>query len=378
LREVGGRTLVARAVSAALASTVFDCVVVTTDSPDISAEARRCGASVVERPAELATDTATSESGLLHALDEIERERGAVYDVVAFVQCTSPFVDSALLARAVEMVGLGRNDVVFSAVPSHAFIWRDGRDGGVGGVNHDVRVRQRRQDREAEYLETGAFYVMNRNGFVDCGHRFFGLIGVVESTPLQAIEIDTWEDLAIAQRLASIADPVGLAAVDWGAVGAFVMDFDGVHTDNAALLSETGTESVRINRSDGLGIARLRRSGLRMLLLSTEKNAVVETRAAKLGLECVSGCDDKLSELRRWAIEREVEQEHIAYLGNDVNDADCLEWVGVPIIVADAHPELLMGSNFVTINRGGDGAVREVADHLGLVHMATTMEAGND
>lgn len=364
LTEVGGRTLIARAVSAALASRAFDQVVVTTDSPDISAEVRTYGASVVDRPDKLATDRATSESALLHALDQTERLRGADFDVVGFVQCTSPFVDSALLARAVEMVGLGLNDVVFSAVPSHAFIWRAGPDGGFGGVNHDARVRHRRQDREAEYMETGAFYVMDRNGFVDCGHRFFGRIGVVESTPLQAIEIDTSDDLVIAQRLAPVADQVGLAAVDWRAVDALVMDFDGVHTDNAALLSETGAESVKVNRSDGLGIARLRRAGMRMLLLSTEKNPVVRARADKLGLECVSGCDDKLSALQRWATEQDVGQARIAYLGNDLNDAECLDWVGVPIVVADAHPELLTGSNFVTINRGGDGAVREVADRL--------------
>ena len=107
-----------------------------------------------------------------------------------------------------------------------------------------------------------------------------------------------------------------------------------------------------------------RRAGLEVLILSTEINPVVRRRAEKLGVACEAGHDDKLAVLRRWAADRSLSASEIAYVGNDVNDLECLRWVGEPIVVADAHRSVASLGFRTTTLPGGHGAVREVVDWL--------------
>ena len=194
----------------------IDAVFVSTDDDRIADAAHAEGAGVIRRPVELAGDTASSESALLHALDEIAVGAGTLPGVTVFLQATSPFVDSADLDEAVRRVVDGEDDVVFSVVPSHAFLWRDSPE-GAEGVNHEASVRPRRQEREPEYRETGAFYVMRTDGFRAAGHRFFGRIGMLRVPDAHAIEIDDPADLALARVIARGGlgddDPVGTGPV---------------------------------------------------------------------------------------------------------------------------------------------------------------------
>jgi len=74
-------------------------------------------------------------------------------------------------------------------------------------------------------------------------------------------------------------------------------DFDGIFTNNQVLLLEDGTEGVFVNRSDGLAINQLRKSNYKMVIISTEKNKVVDIRAKKLNIPVFSGIDDKAKAL---------------------------------------------------------------------------------
>ncbi|MCG3123702.1 MAG: hypothetical protein GIKADHBN_02123 [Phycisphaerales bacterium] len=141
-----------------------------------------------------------------------------------------------------------------------------------------------------------------------------------------------------------------------------VFDFDGVWSNNQVLVMQDGTEGVLCNRSDGLGLERLRQAGMAMLVVSKEENPVVSARCRKLKIECRQGIDDKLSELVRICAERRVSLAEMAYVGNDVNDVSCMRAVGVSIAVADAYPEAMAVAGLVTNRRGGDGAVREVCE----------------
>lgn len=144
-------------------------------------------------------------------------------------------------------------------------------------------------------------------------------------------------------------------------VRALVLDFDGVFTDNKVLISANGIESVICDRSDGLAIQTLQRSGFPILVLSTETTPMVRFRSEKLGLNCIHGADDKLSELKSWLCQLGIDQEHTVYVGNDVNDVECMRFVGMPIAVADAFPEALMAAKHALSASGGRGAVREIA-----------------
>lgn len=352
LAQVGGVPLVARAVASALPC--VDLVVVSTDDSSIARVAQDAGAVIVDRPAELSADSASSEAALLHALDSPLVGR---VDVLVFIQATSPFINSRDLAGAIDRVASGASDVVFSATPTYDFLWTTGPN-GCTGVNHDRSFRPRRQDREPHFRETGAFYVMRADGFRAAGHRFFGRVEIAQVDGATSIDIDTSAELDAARALAPLLD----GPVTQLEVAALVMDFDGVHTDNLARVDEFGAEQVTVSRSDGMGIGMLRRSGLPMLILSTETNPVVSARASKLGIEVMQGVDDKAAALTAWAFEHNIRLSDMAYVGNDINDAECLALVGWPIVPADADQSVLAFARLVLARTGGHGAVREVAD----------------
>jgi 3-deoxy-D-manno-octulosonate 8-phosphate phosphatase (KDO 8-P phosphatase) len=141
-----------------------------------------------------------------------------------------------------------------------------------------------------------------------------------------------------------------------------VFDFDGVFTDNRVWVNEHGEESVRCSRSDGLGLRRLDDVGVPYVIVSTEANAVVQARAAKLRAECVNGVDDKLAVVEEHAGRHGASLADVAYVGNDVNDAACLEAVGLPVVPADAWPEVVPLARWVLDRPGGGGCVREFCD----------------
>jgi len=139
-------------------------------------------------------------------------------------------------------------------------------------------------------------------------------------------------------------------------------DFDGVFTDNMVYVLEDGTEAVRCFRSDGLGLQKLEQLGIETAIISTEANPVVSARARKLKIRCVQDCRDKRAALESIAKESGISLTEVAFVGNDINDLPCLECVALPIVVQDAHPDVVSTARYQTKNPGGHGAVREVCD----------------
>ncbi|PFG18363.1 YrbI family 3-deoxy-D-manno-octulosonate 8-phosphate phosphatase [Propionicimonas paludicola] len=356
LAPVAGVPLVVRAIRACLAAGRVDEVVVSTDDEGIAAVAERAGAIVVRRPAELANDTASSEAALRHVLQV--RYPDQAPEVLLLVQCTSPFITAAEVDEVVAAILERGADSAFTAAPFHGFIWRV--DDSAYGVNHDHRTRPRRQERPAEYLETGAAYAMRTEGFLAAGHRFFGNVQAVPTDPARVLEIDEPDDLARARAIAGLLE-TERPVLAKGAVQAVVLDFDGTQTDDRVWITADGVEQVAVHRGDGMGIAALRDAGLPILILSTEVNDVLTARAKKLRIECVHSAVEKQSELRAWCRRVHVDPEAVVYVGNDLNDLGCLQIVGWPVAVANAHPAVKQAAAWTTAASGGHGAVREVA-----------------
>jgi YrbI family 3-deoxy-D-manno-octulosonate 8-phosphate phosphatase len=139
-------------------------------------------------------------------------------------------------------------------------------------------------------------------------------------------------------------------------------DFDGVFTDNMVYVFENGSEAVRCFRSDGIGLRKLEKMGIKTVIISTEANPVVSARARKLKMECVQNCSDKRAVLEEFAGKMDITLDEVAFVGNDVNDLACLTCVALPIVVRDAHPDVIAAARYRTKNPGGCGAVREVCD----------------
>ncbi|WP_326711483.1 N-acylneuraminate cytidylyltransferase [Streptomyces sp. NBC_01474] len=388
LAPVGGVPLVARTVRECRATRLVTDVVVSTDDAAIAAAAREAGAEVVLRPAAIAGDKSSSEAAVLHALDAHEALQGAAVDVVLLVQCTSPFIVREDIDGVVNAIVEKGADTALTVAPFHGFVWRDADDepaapaaveraaveGGTDtlvapaatsggyGVNHDKSFRQMRQDRPQDLLETGAVYAMDASGFREAKHRFFGRTELVRTDPARVLEIDDPHDLSRARALAPLFDanrPGSLPTAE--DIDAVVLDFDGTQTDDKVLIDSDGREFVTVHRGDGLGIAALRKSGLPLLILSTEQNPVVAARARKLQIPVLHGIDRKDLALKQWCEEQGIAPERVLYVGNDVNDLPCFGLVGWPVAVASAHDVVRGAARAVTTLPGGDGAIREIA-----------------
>lgn len=143
-----------------------------------------------------------------------------------------------------------------------------------------------------------------------------------------------------------------------------VYDFDGVMTDNRVLLSENGTESVTVNRGDGLAVDLIKKEGIYQVVISSEKNKVVSKRGEKLGLEILQGISDKLEVLKNYCRENNISPEEVVFIGNDVNDLEAMLWVGCKVCPADAEIEIKEIADLILNKKGGEGVVREFARYL--------------
>jgi len=143
-----------------------------------------------------------------------------------------------------------------------------------------------------------------------------------------------------------------------------VYDFDGVMTDNTAIVDQFGNESVRVNRSDGLAISEIRKKGIKQVIISTEHNPVVQMRAKKLQIPCINAVDDKRTVLENYLVEHKIDSERVVFIGNDINDLEAMKLVGMPIAPVDAHDSVKQIAKVVTKAKGGSGVIREILDLL--------------
>lgn len=362
IRLLGGKPLLAYSVEHALQARQVNRIIVSTDDAEIAEIARQYGAEVLMRPQELATDTASTESVLLHALSVVEQEEGYVPSLLILLQPTSPLRQPEDIDNAIDTFNAASADSLFSCYRSHAFYWRL-QDRQPVSVNYDYSHRPRRQDMVPEYIENGSIYVTKPEILKKYGNRLGGRICFYEMDFLDSFEIDTEDDFLLIEQLLHLRY-CNLAVKKLRGVQLLVLDFDGVMTDNRVLVSQDGIESVMCNRGDGMGIEKLRNAGIPVVVISKESNPVVSARCNKLGIPCFQNVTNKMVALKQAAEKYNVELDKIAYVGNDINDMTCIEAVGVGVAVADAYPEVKAVADIVTQATGGKGAVREIADLL--------------
>jgi len=362
IQLIAGKPLIAWNIEAALASHHIDRVIVSTDNFEIAAVAEKYNAEVVRRPSEISGDDASSELAILHVLDTLLLSEGFEPDLVVFLQCTSPLTSSEDIDGTIEKLLSESADSAFSVTNFHYFLWKQEDNGNVTGVNHDKQTRPLRQDRKPEFIETGAVYVMKLRGFRVAKHRFFGNNIMYVMPKSRCWEIDEPVDLLVAEvlmreelkRRKSVLLPSSIEAV--------ALDFDGVFTDNRVLVFEDGREAVMCSRSDGWGIAELKSLGVPIAVFSTEVNPVVAMRCRKLGIDCQHGLEDKAAALNAWADGKGIDLLNTLFVGNDVNDSGCLQAVGCPVVVADAHPSVRPLARIILESHGGESALRELAE----------------
>lgn len=143
-----------------------------------------------------------------------------------------------------------------------------------------------------------------------------------------------------------------------------VMDVDGTLTDGHIYVGAEGEMMKAFHVQDGYGIAHiLPQLGITPVIITGRSSQIVQKRAAELKITHLhQGIGDKLAKLQEVARELDVAAEEIAYIGDDVNDLDCIRWCGCTACPADAVPEVLAAVDYVCKREGGRGAVREFID----------------
>jgi YrbI family 3-deoxy-D-manno-octulosonate 8-phosphate phosphatase len=143
----------------------------------------------------------------------------------------------------------------------------------------------------------------------------------------------------------------------------FATDVDGVLTDAGMYYSESGDELKKFNTHDGMGIKLLQRAGLITALITMEQTKLVLRRAEKLAIpEIHQGVTDKLTVLRGMIAKYGLTLDEAAYIGDDVNDLEALKAVGFSASPADGVASVRDAVDYVCRKKGGEGAVREIAD----------------
>ncbi len=361
LVEVGGKALLLHSIEQAKTTPAVTRVMVSTDDDEIAAVAQSGGAEVVRRPPEISGDKASSESALLHVLDRLKDTEGYDPDLVVFLQATSPMRAPEDIQHAIETLQQEQADSLFSARHVEGFTWRVTTE-ELAPLNYDPLHRPMRQELTEHVLEeNGSLYIFKPWVLREHNSRLAGKIAVYEMSAVDSLQVDRPEDLEKVEMLMQLRARRSVSS-DLANVKLLVVDFDGVLTDNTVQVDQQGIEAVTCHRGDGLGVGMLKRAGLEIVVLSTEKNPVVAARCRKLRLEFVQGCDDKLPALKELVRQRGFTPEEVAFIGNDVNDSQCLAWVGTSIVPADAWPDVRGLARLTTRARGGHGVIREVAD----------------
>jgi len=372
LIDFAGKPLLAWSIMQAKTAETVDSVYVSSDSDAILDMAAHYGARTIKRPDEFSTDTASSESALLHALDRIVADLGAEPERIVFLQATSPLREPSDIDGAIAtFIAQGADSLFSDAVLDDFCAWHE--EGGVlKGKTFDPFNRGRRQDRKPLFLENGSIYVFKPALLRKAGNRLGGKIARYSMDFWKSFEIDTVENIELCEYFFR----KHLLAGWWrreGGISAFepeliVYDFDGVMTDNRVFVLQDGSEGVFANRADGWGIMQLRQAGMRQIILSTETNPVVSARAKKVGLEVLQGSGDKPRDLAVYCDGKGIALSKVLYVGNDINDLDAMRLVGFPVAPADAHPAVLALAKHVTRARGGEGVIKELSEALLASH----------
>ena len=380
IKSFAGYPLIAYSIAAGLQSELTTRVIVSTDDEEIAAVARKWGAQTpFLRPAEFAADNTLDLPVFQHALKWLKEHEGYVPDIVVQLRPTSPARQVGMVDEAIRLLlDHPEADSVRGVVPADENphkMWRVDTETGlmhgllkVEGIDEPYNAP--RQKLPPVYWQTGHIDAIRPERTFMAGDSMSGKnILPLFLDPSYTVDIDTPFDW---MRYEWLVTHAGLDMVWPGRarrgipkkVDLVVMDFDGVMTDDCVIVDQNGIESVRCSRADGMGIRLLRESGMKIIVLSTERNPVVMTRCKKLLLECIHGVLKKGDILNNYLKENEIDPQNVIYIGNDINDLPCFPLVGCAVVPADANPEVKKEADIVLLHKGGEGAVRELCDIL--------------
>ncbi|HCP00176.1 MAG: acylneuraminate cytidylyltransferase [Alphaproteobacteria bacterium] len=196
-----GKPLIAWTIEQAQAADAISSVWVSSDDVEILDVSRHFGAEVIKRPSAIANDEASSEAGWLHALDFFEAKNIAVDNLVT-PQCTSPVRTPSDFDSAISIFERDSLDSLFSSTVLPDFnLWRADKSGSLNSFTYNYRRRERRQEKDEQFLENGSFWLTRPRIMREQGNRLGGNIGVWHMEFWKSFQIDEPEDLEFCETL---------------------------------------------------------------------------------------------------------------------------------------------------------------------------------
>ena len=193
IQLIAGKPLCAWVIQAALQARCIDRVIVSSDSEEIANIVKQISSDVLvlDRPAKLATDEASTEAVMLDVMARVS------FETLVTIQATSPLLTSLDLENACKYFVNDGYDSMLSAVRTKRFFWTD----NARPINYDPMNRPRRQEFLGTLMENGAFYITRRSILEKYKCRLGGSIGIYEMPESSAVEIDEPNDWPIVECL---------------------------------------------------------------------------------------------------------------------------------------------------------------------------------
>jgi YrbI family 3-deoxy-D-manno-octulosonate 8-phosphate phosphatase len=379
IRSFAGYPLIAWSIAAGLQAHTVNRVIVSTDDDEIASVAREYGAETpFIRPHELAQDHTNDLPVFEHALKWLEDIESYKPDIVIQLRPTSPIRPKDCVDGATKiLIENPEADCVRGVVPAGQNpykMWHfHGYDKAMKPLLQVEGIREPynapRQILPSVYWQTGHIDAI-RTATITRKHSLTGsMVYPLVIEPHYTVDIDTLAEWAKYEALVysglEMVTPAGKARRSMPKkIDLIICDFDGVLTDNRVWTDQDGKESIAAWRSDSLRIGELRAQGVEVMIISSEPNTVVATRAKKMGVEAIHGVglQEKGRVMREVLEQKKVPAENVIYIGNDLNDLPCFEVAGWSVAVADAYPEVIRAADHVLTKIGGHGALRELCD----------------
>ena len=361
IRPFLGKPLVYWTLKAACDCALIDKVYLSTDSILIKEVISEFGFDkiiFVGRSANTATDLATTESAML------EFAANYHFEDIVLIQATSPLLEAKDLSEAINQYMDKQADSMLSVVRQKRFCWEfNGKF--ARPINYEPVKRPRRQEWDGFFVENGAFYITKRRRLMETQCRISGNVDLYEMREDTYFEIDEKTDWIIAEQLKRRQlEDSRLNYIDFNKINLLISDVDGVLTDAGMYYSIDGDVLKKFNTKDGKGIELLRNAGIKFMILTSEDTQIVEKRGEKLKADYVfTNIKDKKKFLKDFFNKNvQFSFENTAYIGDDLNDMECIVECYFSAIPADGIKKLKQLADYTCSNNGGCGCVREICD----------------
>ncbi len=354
VKPIAGKPLCRWSLEAACASRYIDRVYVSTDSDSIKSIVQSFGLNieVIDRPAQFATSTASTESVMIDFANRVD------FETLVTIQATSPLTTSSDLDRAIGTFHEEGYDSLVTGVVEKRFVWT--LDGSP--LNYDPAKRPRRQDWSGTLVENGAFYLTRREILSTTNCRLGGKIGVYAMDARTAFEIDEPDDWVICESLLRRRSFEQDFADVLKNIKLVVCDVDGTLTDGGMYYDTEGEALKKFNTRDAHGLSMLQSIGIHVAIVTRENSSVAAARAKKIGIPIHLGIQDKSEFLKSLCSKQNATPANAAMIGDDFNDIEIMQRCAFSACPSDAMPKVKQVASYVAQLPGGNGAVREICE----------------